>query len=320
MQDLARRSDAFVNVRKKQEDSEDSSDVTETKIWLGGGTEESGSKVESVSSDAVYRREGDRIYFGSYPQSLKADDVKITANQDSHGYYLGSDGCYYAAVKAFPNESRYRFSTGEAITRGAIYYFKVEPIKWRVLSESSGIAFIVCDGIIANHIFAKNNINNYAESEIRRWLNNEFYNTAFDPLQQGLIETTNVDNSFVSTIPDRSTEKWKIRKNRYACENTFDKVFLLSMQEATSAQYGFAATGVSDSAKHRQTSDYSRATGAWMMIINNACNGQGWWWLRSPAHDLEFNVPGICYDGSAYDRYSVRNTNFGVVPALRIKL
>ncbi|MBQ8178757.1 MAG: hypothetical protein IJ033_06180 [Clostridia bacterium] len=42
------------------------------------------------------------IYFGEYPQTIKDDSVEISNIQDARGYYLGSDGCYYAKVIAKP--------------------------------------------------------------------------------------------------------------------------------------------------------------------------------------------------------------------------
>lgn len=42
---------------------------------------------------------------------------------------------------------------GNAVTDGTVYYFKVEPILWRILSQSDGTALILCDGIIANKAF-----------------------------------------------------------------------------------------------------------------------------------------------------------------------
>ena len=42
------------------------------------------------------------VYFGEYPQTIKADDVEITEIQDERGYYLGTDGYYYAKVISRP--------------------------------------------------------------------------------------------------------------------------------------------------------------------------------------------------------------------------
>ena len=42
------------------------------------------------------------VYFGEYPQTIKANEVEITDIQDNRGYFLGSDGFYYARVISRP--------------------------------------------------------------------------------------------------------------------------------------------------------------------------------------------------------------------------
>ena len=258
------------------------------------------------------KADGDYILFGEYPQSIKADNVTITDTKDDRGYYLGSDGFYYAMLKATPCTSYYTFTTGAEIDGGAIYYFKVEPIRWRILSEENGEAFLLCDSIIANQIFDDDS-NNYAESNIRAWLNSVFYETAFDGAESMLILTTEVDNSAKSTNPYGNEKHWNNGVNKYACENTNDKIFLLSEEEATNSTYGFKMYE-GDSARIMLTSDYSRATGAYM---NDS--GIGWWWLRSPYHYGSKNARGIIDNGDI-QIISVQGPREGVVPALKIEL
>ena len=280
-------------------------------------SDESESKASKIDT---YRREGDYIYIGEYPQTIKADNVNITSKTDSRGYYLGSDGAYYAKVVATPHENQYKFSTDEYLQRGATYYFKVEPIRWKILNESKSNrdAIILCDSIIANRRFDAGS-NNYANSEIRAWLNDTFYNKAFSALQQGIIEITNVDNSARSTNPDSNATEWNLGKNQYACANTNDKIFLLSEQEVTTTAYGFSSFGSYDTAKRKQTSDYTRATGAYMSTNSNYF-GNGWWWLRSPYYNGSYRARYVYGYGGADDDGNVSSADFGVVPALRIKL
>lgn len=256
---------------------------------------------ESVGD--LYVREG-YIYFGEYPQTIKADSVTITATQDTRGYYLGSDGKYYAKIVANPYGSNYKFSNNTTVVDGTTYYFKVEPIKWRILKEDNGVAFLLCDSIIANHRFDDSS-NNYKESEIRAWLNETFYSTAFTDLQQAIIKTTLVDNSASSTGES---------ENQYACENTNDKVFLLSYSEVTSSAYGFT----SDVDRIKQTSDYVRANYGYM-VTDGSYYGNGWWWLRLPNVPYSYIARGVSHDGSVYGD-NVSSTRYGVVPALWIEL
>lgn len=255
-------------------------------------------------------RHGDYVYFGSYPQTIKANDVTITSTTNDKGYYLGSDNEWYVKVTASPNDSSYTFSTGTNVTDGTVYYFKVEPIRWRILTESNGKAFILCDSIIDNHKYDDSS-NNYADSEIREWLNETFYNTAFSTLQKELILTTTVDNSVASA---------GYSSNQYACENTNDEVFLLSYAEVTNSSYGFSSSYSDyDEAKQMTTSDYSRATGVYMST-RSSYYATGWWWLRSPSYNFSDRARSVIRGSFVINDHGVFDASLGVVPALYIQL
>ena len=288
-----------------------------------------------------YIRDGDYIYFGEYPQSLKAVDVTITDVQDSRGYYLGSDNFYYAKVIATSN-TNVSFSTGATVSDGAVYYFKVEPIRWRILTVDGANALILCDSIIANMSYQSNcefmqvnafkgdcttgngapkltYANTYEYSDVRVWLNQTFYENAFSELQKEIILTTKVDNSW------RSSDSTSASLNAYTCRDTDDKVFILSYKEATSFSLGFSAYSVSDTARKLGVSDYAIANGA------NCYEGFGVWWLRSPyvrrfAHSGSFYYGGKYVHGVSTYGYlfenalNVTNTRIGVVPAMWITL
>lgn len=256
-----------------------------------------------VDAEGKKDANGSYILFGEYPQTIKAESVTLTATQDARGYYLGSDGFYYAKVTADPNKGGYTFSSGASVVDGTVYYFKVEPIRWRILSESGENALILCDSILANQRFDKDR-NNYKDSEIRAWLNGQFYKTAFSNLQKALVNTVTVDNSAAST---------GYSSNPYACENTSDKVFLLSYAEVTNPDYGFS----DNTARRKQVSDYARATGAYMST-SGSYHGNGIWWLRSP--DVSGGASARKVSGGDVDHYSVDVASDGVVPALQIRL
>ncbi len=282
--------------------------------WADMPTEVSANYVR-VNENNELDEDGGYILFGQYPQTIKAANVSIiSTTPDTDGYYLGSDGERYAKKVAYPYGSSYTFSDNSNVTRGNTYYFKVEPIRWRILSESDGNAFILCDSIIANHNYhhttssttidgQKVYANNYKYSDIRAWLNDEFYNTAFGALQQALIQTTEVDNSGYST---------GYPFNRYACENTSDKVFLLSYREVITIKY---------TARQMLTSDFSRATGAYMSTDSSYYYGNGQWWLRSPYYDYVNNARSVGVSGTAVNYGSdVDFVSRGVVPALKLTL
>lgn len=133
---------------------------------------------------------------------------------------------------------------------------------------------------------------------------------AFSELARSLILTTEVDNSVAST---------GYTSNPYVCENTNDKIFLLSYSEVTNSAYGFSSNmDEHDIAKRKATSDYSRAQGVYMVTSSDYyCNS--FWWLRSPFFDGSYFTRNVYYNGYASDGGGVDYGN-GTVPALRITL
>lgn len=197
-------------------------DVAETVRREGGYLrvykDSTGYRVSSI---------GDYVLFGEYPQTIKSDDVEVGEVADKDGYYLGSDGCRYAKVEASGGYV-IEFSNGDEM-KDETYYFKVEPICWRICENGSEEWYLLCDSVIdyrQYHSWRGNGYtdqsNNYKNSDIRKWLNDDFYNVAFTLQQQEYIAVTEVDNSVAST---------GYRKNPCACENTYDKIFLPSYAE-----------------------------------------------------------------------------------------
>ena len=277
----------------------------------GGNT--SGDSTEDGNEEIPYVREGNYIYFGEYPQSIKSSSVTITTTVDSRGYFLGSDNAYYAKVVASPYDGTYKFSSNQTVTKGSEYYFKVEPIKWRILSESNGKAVLLCESIIDSSRYDDAN-NNYKNSEIRAWLNGSFYSKAFDELEAALIQIVSVDNTLATT---------GYSQNANVCENTNDNVYLLSYKDVTNSAYGFSANADDvNVSRMKKTSDYAIANGAYTSVSTQiAYNGNGMWMLRTPndsyTHFIrECNDTGAVTDGGT----NITNTFFGIVPAITITL
>ncbi len=319
--------------------------------------------------------DGKYITFGSFPQTIKSDDVTITSSTpDSDGYYLGSDGERYAKVTinyteedaelldmSWDDLAAYKMnvaSDGTAMQNGSDYYFKVEPIKWRILSNSDGTALITSDTILqgmayqSNHtrsgsdyyatdtsgnILTDNGVqvyaNNYKWSELRSFLTGDFYEKSFTSEQKSLIQLTTVDNSKNTTTTNNSGE------NPYTCEDTNDYVFALSYADLINTSYGFNSDRtVSDSARIWSTSDYAKATKAitYTKEFIEAQVGEldptneehavyimlidrGIVWLRSPYCDGSYIASDVLM-GSGIGLDGVDYPVFGAVPALQLSL
>ncbi|MBQ5999451.1 MAG: hypothetical protein IJL70_08280, partial [Treponema sp.] len=293
--------------------------------------------------------------FGDFPQTISAitGDNAYSSQTVYNGWYLGSDGYFYAKCTENAWDDKYTYSNGIKCAKSSANsekYFKVEPIVWRVLNPSeSGNKILLAEKIltaIVQYYGSTENrnlngttiyANNYTYSNIRAYLNGTanqfvtnggtatifdidwsgkgFLQSAFTSTAQKLIETTWVDNSKGSTNPASNSRQFNGGANEYACTNTSDKIFLLSEKEATTTSYGFDAYNSSGAGntRIRVTTDYAKANYA----AQNTTSGYGgYWWLRSPSHDERYNVRYVGQSGLAdCYYYSARDIN-GIVPAL----
>lgn len=308
-------------------------------------------------AEKVYGREGGSIYFGIYPQSEVTDGtLKSTltgsagalptssnsGSWTSYGYYISGSvsnymwyidkeyggekyrGVYFTSYRpkftTYSSSSSNSYQDDNGYSTGNVYWFKYEPIKWRILSESSGKALILAELILDSQEFypSTNNrtengktiyANNWEYSTIRKWLNETFYNVAFNDLQKALIVGTELDNK--TTAFDGGRNSYATRQN-----NTTDKVFLLSYSDILNTSYGFNAnSGNYDTARRKKTSDYAQVQGAYTSYLGN-----GWWWLRSPRKNDSNYASYVYNDGGVGNHSRVDYTPSGVVPALTIML
>lgn len=299
-------------------------------------TTTTGNYVRLDSSNNVSDT-GEYILFGSYPQTRVTDGTITAALNDmrgtlptssnsydwiSYGYYISGDvmnfmwyidleysGEKYRGVYFTSYRNSYQDDNG--YSTGTVYWFKYEPIKWRILSESDGKAMILSELILDSQQYDYDGSysSNYANSTIRAWLNDTFYNTAFGNMQQAIIETTEVDNSLSSTSDPSAY-------NPYVCENTFDKVFLLSYREAINSLYGFSTSTTDDTTRQKHGSDYCKVQGLYYYYYFRS---NSYWLLRSPHSGGADHVLSTYPDGHLNTTY-VNDSSRGIVPALWINL
>ena len=161
------------------------------------------------------------------------------------------------------------------------------PIEWQVLARENNKMLVISKyGLEARRFDSSSN--NWEDSEIRQWLNGEFYNRAFTEQEKKLIKGSSFfENLFGGVV---------------------DKVFLLSKEEA---EKYFA----NDDARRCKATDYAKNNGAYDVVGN----GYSWWWLRSPIPSNRHHVYGVDIDGLiGCDR--VHDVVVVVRPALWINL
>lgn len=219
----------------------------------------------------------DYIEYGIYPQTHVSDEETISSlnsltETEANGWYL-YDGNYYTKMTTMEYVSGYRFDDGTRITRETEYWFKCESISWNVFDTGEGVFKLLSSRILDVHCYYPTwedriidgktvYCTDFKYSDLREWLNDDFYNSAF-LLGASFIQTTEVDNSAATTC---STTDPTI------CEDTYDNVWLLSYQDYMNTSYF-----VDKEARYCMTTDFARA---------NECsvfgNKMGEYWTRSP--------------------------------------
>ena len=144
-----------------------------------------------------------------------------------------------------------------------------------------------------------------------------FLQSAFTSTARGLIAETTVDNSQASTTEYEPYHGTALTE--FVCNPTLDKIFLLSVKELTTPDYGFQKYDVQDPARILRTTDYAKANNAGQHIDENHDDDLGGYILtRSPASTQSGGeVREINYNGNYYGNTASATSRYvGIVPAL----
>ena len=288
-----------------------------------------------------YTRDGDYIYFGYWPQTLERDENVIAKlneiagtpplprdkenpyNWESHEgtTYMWQkiviyNGTKYLGVQMNDYRASGVYSLTSYIMKNGyftfeVYWFKYEPIKWRILTTSGNSAYIMSDIALDSFSIQPNRYqgfynekygvfrtdqngnmdgtyaNNWEYCFLRGWLNDTFYKEVFNDLQKEIIQTTHLDNTARSSNPNEYPKYYgygeNAGKNKFAdqCKDTDDKIFLLSLRDITTTAYGFNKDVLAeDPARNLQATDFAKLHGAPM---NTNDKKYVTWYTRSPA-------------------------------------
>ena len=184
-----------------------------------------------------------------------------------------------------------------------------EPIKWRVLSVHGNDAFLLADQNLDAKPYNEEDTDvTWATCTLRTWLNGTFLNTAFTSAEQAAIKNTTVVND---DNPYYDTE---------GGENTTDKVYLLSIAEASNTAYGFNGEFRTESeTREAKNTAYAKERGAWTET-STEYEGNGYWWLRSPGY-YSFTASSVSNNGYGDDGGNfVFSDGRAVRPALHLNL
>lgn len=260
-----------------------------------------------INANPIVSNDGKTIQYGLYPQTVVSDTTLISAlnslEASSNRWYL-LNGNYYSKVKATVyNNENYTFNNGTSITNGSDYWFKCEPITWNVLSNN-GNEYILLSSLLldahnyykdyANRIIDTQTIlaNNYTHSDIRTWLNNEFYNTAFS-----------LNNVYIQNV---------------SIDNNLDKVYLPSYEDLLNSNYGFDSDNGISLNRTAKTTDYSRTLGSWYSE-DSGYEYNGAYWTRTASEEYSYCAYNV-NSGGYISKYAVDGNSHSVRPCIKITI
>ena len=265
------------------------------------------------------------LSFNYYIKGNKSNFMKYKDVEYNNSKYRG---VYFTSYRPdFTTEANGWVQQSNGYNILTIYWFRYEPLLWQILSYdyTTDTAVMLSKSVIDSqeyyHNYQTRTIsgktvypNNYENSDIRKWLNNSFYNIAFTSTEKQSIVATSLDNSaYIGEsysledginyyeMPTGSTE--------YNSNSTTDNIWLLSYDEAVKFN-----DNISD--ENAETTKYAKVQGLYAQYGSS-------WRLRTA---------GCYYDYAciAYSDYvSPFNTNadgvvydskIGIRPALTLKL
>ena len=285
-----------------------------------------------------YCRHDDIVYYGKYPKTLITDDLKqatllaecgkstpsIDTGWTSFGYYSNQIKSNYALYKdieimgeryraIYYTNYRPRVTTLSAgaqystideaeIKLNTIYFYRFEPLKWKVLNEDGEGAILQCVDIIDTEAYQGMSETDYNDiyeastnwqrrwdtSTLREFLNNRFYNTALNDAQKGLVVDFTTINENITTI---------------------DKVTLPTENMLNS--FGLSASDLK-----KQPTDYARAQGTFSFENSFSSKPNDTYWIVR--NTKEHMSPGnyACRYVDNYGNYQSLQAQSDTTPSL----
>lgn len=258
------------------------------------------------------------FYFGYYPQREIYDTKLLEALNKIHSVnergYIEYNGMEFAKVTIINNHIYAKlddsvteenadqlFTSGTGYEVGAVHYFLVEPLSWKVCKNSNGVLTLLSENVIDTHIYSQyteeriiNGVtvypSNYEHSDIRAWLNGPFVDICFTEEEKALLLNTELKNE--ANLYEGSGNN-PVKDNK-----TTDKVYILSFQEVSDSKYGYGLSGAGTTlfTRYAPATDYARAKGSIKHVIDN--NNSSNWMIRT-SHI--YSRLHICFGG--YDGY-----------------
>ena len=266
---------------------------------------------------------GDRIQYGTYPQTRVTDSTLISAlnaapkkwktyNYPSYeqsggtmrqttsdmqyaDFFSGSvkyravkcSKSLYVAKTTFSGVEYLSYQAINGYAPGTTYYFRYEPVRWIVMEPTTGE--VICESILAAHAWEEPMEGTLSPS-IRAWLNEDFFETAFTDQQKVNVKYATLYDTPYSDMPGTSP--------------VTDRIYLLSFNEYEATS--LTLTGC-------KGTDYAKCMGLYV----DEENGASWWLLRSG--EISIRSAGVHQSGQAGSSFSnIASVAKGARPVCRL--
>lgn len=268
------------------------------------------------------RTKHEYVIFGRFPQTVKPRRVSIY-NEIGHRLFNGSDGEIYCQ-KLHTNikqKSGYYFDAGpfsfaqdgygvqdgriprysDGQSKNDTDYFRMDPIKWRVVNRENGILTLLCENVLFYCDFALksgktrrdsmffDSLYKWESSKVRDVLNNDFYNVAF----------SGSESRYIIPTPLGARED--------------DSVFILSKQE-------FASYRLNNCDLARHMTDFC---GCYLDCMYGPAETSFSRCMIRPENGQKGKEEYYCHVAGAHHRLELGNLEdydfVGIVPAIRVR-
>ena len=178
----------------------------------------------------------------------------------SYKYYFGWYYFNFLYQQTFDSDTGY--------DANKVYWFKYEPIRWRVLDVNTGL--IMSEAVLDNQPYDYYGDDYpstifWPDVSIRDWLNNDFYSREYFDFDYQFVLT-----STVTTVIEEYDDE--IDQTKIVRSTSNDNVFLLSYEEAHDSKYGFKEdSDMDDLSRAAWPSDFARLHHARGVEEGDAC-------------------------------------------------
>lgn len=282
--------------------------------------------LDAIEADIhIYKGYYEAVYRNSF------GDKDFKENTDMMSYKdVEYNGAKYRGVKinsyrpwdaTYISDEKFSYQDehGYTSSRSTYYWFKYEPLKWKIFDIEKGLA--ICEKVIdaqpinstftygmdgyTNFGTTVQYSNDFCASQLCEWLNDHFLNTAFTAEEQEKIPETTVDTGF---------EDGSCGSNRGAA--TTQKVVLLTYNQAlgnkVESEYGNEIY-VKDvfNFPYENSTDYAKSQGGYQISS---------WWLVTPklgdTISIKYVSPMSYEEKSLIADKAVYSTGCGVRPVI----